>query len=575
MTFDEMINAYLEQTGASQSDLAETSGFSAATISRYLAGERTPDYDSPVIARLAAGICRLGEKKGVRLNEADLDQALRQTLPDGLKVEYPVFLSNLRQVLNALDIRGSELARALNYDASHISKILSGQRRPGNLHLFVNKTSAYIAGRVYSHPEEEIIARLLGETENHFSNAAEARDRLALWLGSNASPPREEPVSRFLGQLENFDLNEYMLRIRFDELKVPPALPHLPVRTNYYGLKRMMDSELDFIKATVLSRSQEDCILYSDMPLTDMAADPDFPKKWMFGMAMMVKKGLHLHIIHDVNRPFPEMMLGLESNIPMYMTGQISPYYLPASQSMVFSHLLKVSGTAALEGSAIAGKQADGKYTLYRSKEDVAYYRKKAEALLKKASPLMDIYREERKEAYHATLFDLWKKGSRQILCSRLPLFTLSAEALSSVLERSSLAPERIREVTAFHERLTAAARSLLEKESLRLIVPRLTREQFLASPVHLALSDLFIEEEIPYSYEEYLAHFSETEQFAARYPGLVLEQTVSKLFHNIRITVFEENTVIVSKEKSPAIHFVIHHPKMVQAFREFLTLAS
>ncbi len=33
----------------------------------------------------------------------------------------------------------------------------------------------------------------------------------------------------------------------------------------------MMDSELDFMKAAVLSRSTEPVFLYSDMPMTEMA----------------------------------------------------------------------------------------------------------------------------------------------------------------------------------------------------------------------------------------------------------------------------------------------------------------
>ena len=106
-----------------------------------------------------------------------------------------------------------------------------------------------------------------------------------------------------------------------------------------------MEGEIDFLKATVLSRSMEPVIMYSDMPMEEMSKDPEFPKKWMFGMAMMLKKGLHLDMIHNVDRPFYEMMLGLESYIPMYMTGQISPYYLTASQNSVFCHFLKVSGT--------------------------------------------------------------------------------------------------------------------------------------------------------------------------------------------------------------------------------------
>lgn len=39
------------------------------------------------------------------------------------------------------------------------------------------------------------------------------------------------------------------------------------------------------------------------------------------------EKGLKLRIIHNIDRSLSEMMLGLESFIPMYMTGQIEPYY--------------------------------------------------------------------------------------------------------------------------------------------------------------------------------------------------------------------------------------------------------
>lgn len=60
-------------------------------------------------------------------------------------------------------------------------------------------------------------------------------------------------------------------------------------------------------------------------------------------MAMMLKKGLHLHQIHNLDRSFDEMMLGLESWIPMYMTGQISPYYFKNAPNDVFLHFLKVS----------------------------------------------------------------------------------------------------------------------------------------------------------------------------------------------------------------------------------------
>lgn len=144
-----------------------------------------------------------------------------------------------------------------------------------------------------------------------------------------------------------------------------PTVPfQIPSAKTYFGLKEMMESELDFLKATVLSKSMHDVTMYSDMPMEEMAKDADFPKKWMFGMAMLLKKGLHLNQIHNLDRSFEDMMLGLESWIPMYMTGQISPYYLKNVQNNSFLHLIKVSGSAALSGEAVAGHHSDGKYYL-------------------------------------------------------------------------------------------------------------------------------------------------------------------------------------------------------------------
>lgn len=149
----------------------------------------------------------------------------------------------------------------------------------------------------------------------------------------------------------------------------------------------MMESELDFLKSTVLSKSMQPVTMYSDMPMKEMASDPDFPKKWMFGMALMLKKGLHLNQIHNIDRSFDEMMLGLESWIPMYMTGQISPYYFKNVQNNVFLHLLKVSGSAALVGEAVAGYHSKGRYYLTKSKKDIEYYQKHADEMLKNAYP--------------------------------------------------------------------------------------------------------------------------------------------------------------------------------------------
>lgn len=284
-----------------------------------------------------------------------------------------------------------------------------------------------------------------------------------------------------------------------------------------------MESELDFLKATVLSKSSESVIMYSDMPMEEMSKDSEFPKKWMFGMAMMLKKGLHLNMIHNIDRPFNEMMLGLEGWIPMYMTGQVSPYYLKNVQNNVFLHFLKVSGTAALSGEAIVGCHSDGRYYLTKNKSEVAYFRKRAEALLNNAHPLMDIYREENSGALNAFLLaDSHISGKRRNILSSLPIYTMEEDYLKRLLDKHSL-------------------------------------------------PGMFFENDIVYTYDDYLEHLKQTERYAEHNKNYIFKQTSAHTFSNLQIIMHEGKWAMISKGKSPEIHFVIHHPKLRKSIENFI----
>ena len=101
--------------------------------------------------------------------------------------------------------------------------------------------------------------------------------------------------------------------------------------------------------------------------------------------------------------------------------------------------------------------------------------------------------------------------------------------------------------------------------------LPRLTRDAFDRYPATLSLTGLFYEQDIPYTYEEYLAHLEQTERFAAAHPRCRLELTGSGTFRNLQINMHQGQWAMVSKEKSPAIHFVIRHPKLRGAIENFV----
>lgn len=306
------------------------------------------------------------------------------------------FSDNLRLALDTFGIAGNRIARYLDYDPSYISRILAGQRRPADLPAFIDGVATYIARNHNTGEGVEKAAKLTGMPADELRDEKALADALRNFLEADSEPVPQKTIGAFLEKLDEFDLNEFMRDIQFDDIKVPTAPFHLPTSKVYSGIEQMKQAELDFLKAAVTSRATDDVILYSDMPLGQMAADENFTKQVMMGMALLIRKGMRLHNIHDVHRPLHELIMGLEGWIPVYMTGQISPYYLPQPTNRVFLHFLRSAATVAVTGEAIAGNQDGGRYVVTKNAADVAYVRRRAKELLAHAKPLMRIYRAER-----------------------------------------------------------------------------------------------------------------------------------------------------------------------------------
>ena len=571
MTFGEQLNEYIAHLGCTAKELSEASGLSASVISRYRTGSRTPEAGTDTLQSLIDGIVRLAAEKGIaELGETSVAQALSAALtePD---FPYERLQENLNALLSALDINVSDLSRHLNYDTSYISRIRNGQRHPADPEKFASETARYIVRRYTEDKDRAALARLVGCGDGELTDDSACLDALTRWLTSG-SGAQKDMVLPFLTKVDEFDLNEFIRSIHFDELKVPTMPFQLPASKNYYGLAEMRQGELDFFKAAVLSKSKEPLILNDDTPMADKTKGTDFMKKFVFAVALSLKKGLHIHMIHNVNRPFEEMMMGLEGWIPMYMTGQISPYYLKGVHNAVFGHFLFSAGTAALSGECIMGYHENGKFYMTNNKTEVAYYRTRAKNLLSKASPLMDIYRSESENQYRSFLqMDAETPGSRRSILSALPLYTISEELLERILERNGLPEEDRAKIRGYAAQQRDRMEELLKRDTVIDELPLMTPEEFAEHPMLLPLSDIFFETDVRCSYEDYLEHQKQTEAYAAVHPNYTVKLSSAHAFRNIQIFIHEGNWAIISKNKAPAIHFVIRHPKLLSAIENFV----
>ena len=574
MNFKEVLNKYLKELNCSSKKLSNESGLSESVISRYRSGERTPLKNSEQLNKLTKALFNIAKDSGKNKYTFNKIVSDFNSVLTSNDFDYTTFSNNLNTLITSLNINTHEMSKYIVFDASHISRIRYGKARPSNPVEFSNKICSYILNR-YKNPDDiNNLMMIIGCKKSDLSNE-KIYSTLFNWLTSEIVPVKNQ-VSDFLHHLDSFNLDDYIKVIKFDELKVP-SIPFYKAKTkHYYGIEEMKQGELNFFKGTVLSKSKEDIFMCSDMPMEDMAKDIDFGKKWMFAIAMCLKKGHHLNIIHNLDRPFNEMMLGLESWIPIYMTGQISPYYLSNLKNNIYNHLNYVSAAAALSGECINGFHNKGMYYLTTNKNEIEYYKEKSDLLLKKAKPLMEIYREGNIKEYH-----LFLKKDENIVCDRtryissLPLFTISDELLIKILKRNKLTKEEIDKIIKYKNNEFKYMNSILKKNKVFDYIYVIKEDEFISDTPSLLLNNLFIDKTINYTYKEYIEHLKLTNEYAKNNKNYNVLTEKDKTFKNITITILKNNHVIISKNSNPTIHFVIRHPKLVAAIESFNPLVK
>lgn len=572
MNFKNLLNIYLQELNCTPKQLSKASGLSQTVISRYRNGERIPLKNSKQLTELTAALFNIAQENNKTQYTLDkISNDFNSTLSSD-DFDYTAFSNKLNTLITLLNINTNEMAKYIVFDASHISRIKNGKAKPSNPVEFSNKICSYIFNKYNNEDSINRIETIIGNEKNKITSE-NLYNTLFTWLTSKTNPTKNN-VSDFLYNLDTFNLEDYIKVIKFDKLKVP-NIPFYKAKTkHYYGIEEMKEGELNFFKATVLAKSKEDIFMCSYMPMEDMAKDTEFGKKWMLAIAMCLKKGHHINIIHNVDRPFNEMMLGLESWIPIYMTGQVSPYYLKDIKNSIYNHLDYVSGTSALTGECIKGYHDKGMYYLTTNKNEIKYYREKSNLLLKKAKPLMKIYRENNAKEY-----ELFLKKDEKIICNRkrylssLPIFTIKDDLLIKILKRNKLANEDIDKIIKYKNDELKHINSIRKNNKIYDYIYNIKENEFKNDTPSLLLNNIFFNKKINYNYNEYIEHLNQTKEYAKSVKNYKLNYLGEKIFKNITIVSLENNYTVISKSSNPVIHFVIQNPKLIEAIENFKPL--
>ncbi len=558
MSYHEQMNRYLKEYQITVKELAEVSGISVSSVSRYRQGKCRPEPEAS--RKLTEGLLTLISAQGIELAPAQAEE-----IRLALSVRQAVFSCvRFDMLLQTMQIQLKDLAGFVQFMPSYLSKIRTGQRKPADPQRFLDGLCSYFKQMRNTDEDLHRLRELTGCTG--FEDLHQALEQ---WL-LGGSVQQTTGVENLLRQLDMFDLNDYTIRTHFDALDIPLPQKIPEIHEDFFGLERLRQSHLDFFRLTLQSESTAPIFMHDDMPIEQLAQDPEWVQAWMTAILCCLKKGLTFRVIHNVDRPVSEMFIGLKTWVPLYMTGQIEPYYFPSGNAGVYSHMNFISGAACLSGEGVAGNESETWYELDTTPDKVRISQKKANALLKKAMPLMEIYNAAKASLYQQSLSErLSENGELLILHSSLPLHSMPDGLLTGLLERHKILPEQAERIMNVAAEQRSAFERYIASDTVTEVLPELTEAQFTVHPLRLSLSDDFCEIPLTYTYKEYCRHLEELRNI--RHPRYRLLLREEPIFRNIRIVLKHGKWAVFTKAQTPVMHFVIRNPKLLYAVQDYV----
>ena len=152
----------------------------------------------------------------------------------------------------------------------------------------------------------------------------------------------------------------------------------------------------------------------------------------------------------------------------------------------------------------------------------------------------------------------------------------MSEELLNKILDSNLVDGAGKGAILDFAAKERIRAERLIKNCSVQLEIPKYTKEEFEKNKPSLALANMFYENSVPYSYDNYMMHLRQTGEYAEKRPNFIIKLGSADLslpFRNIQVIINKEKWVLISKNNAPAIHFLIQHPILRKAIEDLTDL--
>lgn len=475
-----------------------------------------------------------------------------------------LFCEKLRFLMDVTKTSNSALAHSVKLDASYISRLRAGKRqcpRDGN---YIHAMAAFFA----RHCDEEYQRRALCDMMSIQTLPPEEATftrQLSRWLVTEKAD-ENAAVGQFLGGLSG--------------LRAATAAPaplvsstaadhHRPLVSVYYGVDGKRQAVLEFLREVAERGSPVTLLLYSDEETGWMTDDIAFAREWASLMFRVLGQGHRIRIVHTIQRDLDEMLRAISQWMPLYMAGNIEPFFYPKKRDGIFKQTMFVApGAAAVVSSSVGGSIQRAANLLFREKAAVAAYEEEFEQYLRLCRPLMRIFTARELTSCRDTLIEFEQEQADALLFTEsLSLMSMPENLLGRMLARAGLGEDTL---VSYQVARRKRFFKMLDTSRFTELIRLPDSETLCEGGVKVALSEMMQTGALFYTKEEYLEHIAAILELLRRFPRYSAH-IVSGGHTGYVVYVRDGIGVFVSKTSAPPVVLAMNEGNMVAAFWDYL----
>lgn len=478
-----------------------------------------------------------------------------------------IFSEKLDFLMNITKTTNSALALYTTLDASHISRLRNGGRKPARNENYIQSMAAYFAKHCQEGYQKTALKDIL-KKEAFMGSDFNAMSKLIYQWLIEYTANESLSIGSFINGLAHYQVK------KAPPLETSDTHSVMDVQetniSTYFGAEGKRQAVLDFLLLVLQQTTPQTLLLCSDEDMDWLSESTAFKNKWAALISQLIMRGNKIIIIHTVNRDLDEMLAAIMQWMPLYMSGAIEPYYYPKKRDGLFKRTLFIApNTAAIVSTSIGDMANKAVNFFIKDNNAIDAIAEEFHSYLALCRPLMRIFTSKNDQPYFATLSEFENEAADAIIkTTSLSFMTMPADVIAQMSLRSESTQKN--KILSFYEKRKQNFERKLANHKFYEIITIPDIRTIHCGKVRVAFSDMLGPEELFYSAEQFKLHLANIISLLEQFANYHVYVDDDQNDRGYMLYAKEDLGVLVARTSIPSVVFAINESNMTAAFWDY-----